>query len=373
MLGDQEASQSPFLRALRLLAAFALLAALVPAALASRSAAAPGSGLERAIEVQDRNSDRLLARGAIVGAGVGLDESGTAEIVVLAERGVRVAETLGGVPVELTVTGAITSAKAAPRKKPDNPGKGNGNGGGNGGGGEGGEEAEPSLSTTDLWPRPVPIGISTGNAKECAAGTIGARVSDGAGGVYALSNNHVYARENAASLGEEILQPGRYDTSCAIAAESHLGTLSDYEELDFEGGANLMDAAIALTPAGTLCVATPSGGYGAPSSTSVEAALGAPVQKFGRTTGLTEGRVVVVNADVEVGYGSGVARFEDQIWVEGRKPFLKSGDSGSLLVSDDVTASPVGLLFAGNSSGKFAVASPIQPILDAFGVTIDSE
>jgi len=371
MLGNQEALQGlARARMVRLLVAVALLAALVAAALAARSSAAVGSGLERAIEVQERNSDRLLARGAIVGAGIGLDESGVAEIVVLAERGVRVAETLGGVPVEVKVTGAIASAKAAPRKKPDNPGKGNGGGGGGEGGGE---EPEPSLSTTDLWPRPVPIGISTGNANECAAGTIGARVSDGAGGVYALSNNHVYARENEASIGEEVLQPGRYDTGCAIAAGSKLGTLSDYEEIDFEGGANLMDAAIALTPAGTLGAATPPGGYGAPSSTPVEATLGAPVQKFGRTSGLTDGRVVVVNADVEVGYSSGVARFEDQIWVEGRKPFLKSGDSGSLLVSDDATASPVGLLFAGNSSGKFAVASPIQPILDAFGVTIDSE
>jgi hypothetical protein len=66
-----------------------------------------------------------------------------------------------------------------------------------------------------------------------------------------------------------------------------------------------------------------------------------------------------------------VALFIGQIIVESGKPFIKNGDSGSLVV--DLENFSVGLVFAGNTSGKLAVANPIQAVLDAFGVdaTID--
>ena len=64
---------------------------------------------------------------------------------------------------------------------------------------------------------------------ECSAGTIGARVIDSVGYVYALSNNHVYALENTASIGSDVLQPGRYDTNCAIDPNDIIGQLSDFE------------------------------------------------------------------------------------------------------------------------------------------------
>ncbi len=46
---------------------------------------------------------------------------------------------------------------------------------------------------------------------------------------------------------------------------------------------------------------------------------------------------------------------------------------GSLLVTNDVNAFPVGLLFAGNSTGQFAVANPIDLALAAVGVTVDGK
>ena len=55
-------------------------------------------------------------------------------------------------------------------------------------------------SATLRYPRPVPIGVSTGLA-DVATGTLGARVTNGAN-VYALSNNHVFAGVNAASIGD---------------------------------------------------------------------------------------------------------------------------------------------------------------------------
>jgi hypothetical protein len=48
--------------------------------------------------------------------------------------------------------------------------------------------------TTAKWPRPVPIGDSTGHST-VSAGAIGARMTDGFN-VFALSNNHVFANIN---------------------------------------------------------------------------------------------------------------------------------------------------------------------------------
>ena len=52
--------------------------------------------------------------------------------------------------------------------------------------------------------------------------------------------------------------------------------------------------------------------------------------------------------------------------------FLKAGDSGSLLVTDP-GRNPVGLLFAGNRSGKLAIANQIEDVLAAFGMTVDGK
>ncbi|MBO1224558.1 MAG: hypothetical protein JYX80_09005 [Candidatus Scalindua sediminis] len=115
----------------------------------------------------------------------------------------------------------------------------------------------------------MPIGVSTGNEDECSSGTIGVRVTDDTDDtdVYALSNNHVYALENAASIDSDVLQPGRFDTDCNIDLDDVIGTLSDFEPIDFSGS-NTIDAAIASTTTSLLGNATPSDGYGTPSPPS---------------------------------------------------------------------------------------------------------
>ena len=91
------------------------------------------------------------------------------------------------------------------------------------------------------------------------------------------------------------------------------------------------------------------------------------VQKYGRTTSLTKGTITAVHATVNVGYDTGSVLFVDQIIVNGsRGAFLKSGDSGSSLVTDP-GRNPLGLLFAGNRSGKMAIANRIDLVLAAFG------
>jgi hypothetical protein len=100
-------------------------------------------------------------------------------------------------------------------------------------------------------------------------------------------------------------------------------------------------------------------------SGTAPAALGMPVRKSGRTTGLTTGEITVIDATVDVGYGIGrTARFEHQ-FLSG--PMSQGGDSGSLLVAGDALLA-VGLLFAG--SNQTTVYNPIQFVLDCLDVDL---
>jgi len=309
------------------------------------------NAFEHVKKVQEKHTARLMAIKGVVGTAVGLDTDDQPEVKVFVEEpGVAgIPKKLDEVSVDVVITGKIYALKP------------------------GGKPPSPSIDPKAWFARPVPIGVSTGNEGQISSGTIGCRVTDGAN-VYALSNNHVYALENNAPIGSKVLQPGRYDTAGYVYnANNVIGTLSAFEGIVFSTSAsNKIDAAIALSDTGKLGNATPSNGYGTPKSSTVSAYVGMPVQKYGRTTALTKGRVYATNATVNVGYSSGTARFVDQIWVYSTGAFIKAGDSGSLLVTDPATK-PVGLLFAGDSSGKWAVANRIDLVLSAFGVTVDGK
>jgi hypothetical protein len=304
---------------------------------------------------QAGHTDALLRIQGVVGTAVGLAEAGPVIKILTEHPGVTgLPRTLDGVPVVVQVTGKLFALP----KPPGTPGKGPG--------GDNGDSIDP----TSRFNRPVPTGVSTGNKDQCSAGTIGARVRNG-NTVYALSNNHVYALENNAPINSEVLQPGRFDSNCANDPNNVIGTLTDYEPIIF-GGLNTIDAAIAISSTADLGNATPGDGYGTPISVIVQASLNQKVQKYGRTTSLTKGRITGIHASVFVGYSSGTALFVDQIIVESNKPVIKAGDSGSLLVTDP-DRNPVGLLFAGNQSGKMAIANRIDFVLNRFNVQIDGE
>lgn len=345
-------------RAWTLVTVLALATGLLAAAAAAQGpSSAPG--LARALAAQERATDALLARPGVVGTAVAIENGRPAVAVLTTRAGVAgLPRTLDGVDVVVRVTGPITALH-------HRPGHGGGPGGGGGGGGGGGTGIDPKAR----FDRPVPIGISTGNEGECSSGTIGARVRSGTT-VYALSNNHVYARENRAPLGSRVLQPGRLDTGCTFDANNVLGTLSAFVPITFSTTAsNRVDAAIAVSDTARLGNSTPSNGYGTPQSATVSAAVGQSVQKYGRTTSLTQGTITMVNATVNVGYSTGTARFVGQVIVESTSSFIQPGDSGSLLVTSN--RNPVGLLFAGSSTGRLAVANRIQDVLNSFGVTVD--
>ena len=311
-----------------------------------------------ALAAQGKHTGRLMADRDVLGTGVGRLSDGRPEVTVFARNAgaaARVPNELDGIPVTVEVTGEITAlpevSNASPRARP-----------GGGGGG--------SIRPTD-FARPAYIGMSTGNALECAAGTIGAKILKG-GAIYALSNNHVYARENAGSQGETIYQPGRYDLNCASGSQYEWATLVPVQNINF-GGNNTVDVALAKLNDGTqLNASTPPNGYGAPNSTTTTATLNMAVQKYGRTTGLTTGVVVGVNVTVRVQYTDGIATFVNQVQIRGDKgAFSKAGDSGSLIVTRNSAKNPVALLFAGGQTSTFA--NPIGAVMQAVGGTIVSQ
>ncbi|MDH3734244.1 MAG: S1 family peptidase, partial [Gemmatimonadota bacterium] len=148
-----------------------------------------------------------------------------------------------------------------------------------------------------------------------------------------------------------------------------IGTLSQFVSINFAGGNNVVDAAIAeVDDASDVTGTAPS--YGAPRTNAITASVGMRVMKHGRTTGFTKGRVQGIGATVNVNYGSaGVARFVGQVIIGGGG-FSQGGDSGSLIVVEKGANArrPVGLLFAGG--GGTTVANPIADVLSALNVSI---
>jgi hypothetical protein len=313
-------------------------------------------GLERAIAAQEAHTDHLLAISGVVGTAVGLAADGQPVVKIYVEHaGVSgLPQMLDGVPVEVEVTGEFVAQTLV---------------------------------------RPSPIGVSSGSERliiyrahlYCTTGTLGARVTDGAGNVYALSNAHVYALQGSktqgtvqtGSTGDRALQPGRVDMTaqaCGSSAEINaavIGNLWAYVPIVFSTTANnTVDAAIAKVDITEVGTATPAGGYGTPSTAIASAALTQAVQKYGRTTGLTKGTVTGLNATVTIGYDVGKARFVKQVIIQGSGgSFSAGGDSGSLIVTQSGNH-PVALLFAGSSTNT--IGNPIDLVLGAFGgVAID--
>ena len=281
-----------------------------------------------AMAAQNRATPELLKRSGIIGTGTSADAQGYPVIVVYTSRpGVAVPATIEGYPTRVNMTGTVI-----PYAKP-------------GGGGT------------------LQMGTSTGNDLECAAGTLGCVVIKG-GNEYFLSNNHVFARENAASNGERIDAPGRYDSHPICDPSPQCATLADFQAISFTSN-NTFDAAIAAPSAGRAYTSVEAGGYD-PSSTVVSPSVGLAVKKTGRTSNLTHANIQAINVTIQVQYSNGgIATFVNQIQTPGS--FIRSGDSGSLMVTE-TGANPVGLCFAGGSGGSFA--NPIGPVLSRFSATV---
>jgi hypothetical protein len=193
--------------------------------------------------------------------------------------------------------------------------------------------------------RPARPGYSIGHYK-ITAGTFGCLVRDTCYPcrTHILSNNHVLANSNAASIGDPILQPGAYDGG-KIPGDV-IARLTRFVPIRF-GSAdryNLVDAALA-TARDQRDVIASIVNIGIPRGT-VEATLGMEVVKSGRTTETTTGKVIGIDVTAAVNYGVGIGYFRNQIMTTNMSA---GGDSGSLLLSRNGREG-TGLLFAGSSA-----------------------
>jgi hypothetical protein len=212
------------------------------------------------------------------------------------------------------------------------------------------------------------FGVSGGNDNDitrafCCSGTLGSLITDGST-QYILSNNHVLARQDQAASGEDISQPGLIDNGCQPATIV----------ADFTGAVplgNNVDCAAAALRTGTMDSTGFIEGIGTISSTITAPAVGLSVIKSGRTTGTTTGMVASTNTSVKVQYqiscGSGkkyTISYTNQVLINSTT-FSAGGDSGSLILTNGTTFSPVALLFAGSSSTT--IANPIGEVLTKLG------
>jgi hypothetical protein len=218
--------------------------------------------------------------------------------------------------------------------------------------------------------RPVRVGVSEGHYL-ITAGTGGVVVLDNVQKLLRLSNNHVYANTNDASLGDRILQPGPYDGG---SAGERVGGLVDFIPIHFDGSPNRVDAAVRGLD-GTESAALMS--IGKKPTGQANASVGMEVMKVGRTTELTHGEIKDVDMTVLVGYGGGKqALFDNQILVAPRGPgrFSAGGDSGSPVFQDNVEGLPwVGLLFAGDESGTTTIVNHAHTVASLLGIALKVE
>ena len=244
--------------------------------------------------------------------------------------------------------------------------------------------------------RPAPGGISIGH-RDITAGTLGCVVKKNGQRVI-LSNNHVLANSNAASIGDAILQPGPHDGG--KFPDDHIANLLEFIPISLSGGIdlpsdcpignsfasllnlfaaatgsrtrlqavriqaedNLVDAAIAK-PLNDADVSDDILDIGAIAG-MVPAELGMAVQKSGRTTEYTTGTIDQVDVTVNVQYGGGqIGRFTDQLLAG---PMSQGGDSGSAVLDNNKNL--VGLLFAG--SDTTTIINRMENVFSALGLSL---
>ena len=312
-------------------------------------------------QAKRQNESRLMRMNNVVAVGIGYKTTGGVRtddlavivsvvsklpLVQLPEKS-RVPQAIAGVPTDVVETGLIFAQQDPTEKM-----------------------------------RPARPGISIGH-HQITAGTFGCLVQRD-GQLYILGNNHVLANSNNAQVGDAILQPGPHDGGTLA---DQIGTLEQFIPVGFglslgcgcspfvllrqllgiakpqvnEPGSNTVDCAIAR-PLSADLVDPDILGIGIPTGVGT-VTLGTPVQKSGRTTGLTSDQITQLDVTVSVTYGTQVAVFRNQLMAGAMS---QGGDSGSAVL--DMDRKVVGLLFAGSTSTT--IMNPIQLVLDALQVQI---
>ena len=227
------------------------------------------------------------------------------------------------------------------------------------------EMGELRLQALTSKVRPINGGFSIGHAN--TTGTFGCLVTERTNGRrLILSNSHVLADSGNARVGDPIFQPGPGEEDSTMEAVARLIAWQPFTY--GETGSNRIDAALA-EPLNQDWFACEIFNIGIPKGI-IAPARGMMVQKSGRTTGHTFGRVKDVNFTTTLFYplpggGEAPVRFRDQVVCS---CYSARGDSGALILDGDCRA--VGLHFCG--SDTLSVFHPITFVLEELGVDLIS-
>lgn len=187
--------------------------------------------------------------------------------------------------------------------------------------------------------RPAMPGCSIGHRDLEGVGTFGllvnkraARASD----VYILSNSHVIALDGLADVGDDVVQPARFD---GAGSGGTIAKLEEWISFDFTKRywPNLVDAAIArVVRAGSNVKNRIREINVVPAAASVRITEGMRVRKVGRTSGYSEGYVINANVRLRAKHmksssTSGLVRYRRQVLCT---HFGMGGDSGSIVLND---------------------------------------
>lgn len=199
--------------------------------------------------------------------------------------------------------------------------------------------------TEQVEPPPLMLGAAVAHQALAARGgygTFGGFASDLESELLlAVSNNHVFANENTAAVGDPLFRVS--NGSCVP-----LGTLRRFVEILAAPMVNDVDAAVGTISRTNVVKRFRTNGVRSP-------AAGLRVKKLGARTGHTTGRIVAVAATATVNYSMGPVNFRRCLRIEGDDgPFSLPGDSGSLVL--DANNAVVGLLFGGEKSGAYSLA-----------------
>jgi hypothetical protein len=336
--------------------------------------------VEQLAEVQARHEAAIMALPGVIGIGTAMSNGQLVVRVLVDEDAAMPAlpSSLEGVPVEVRRT---------PKIRPHD-------------GGGGCPELVPPVPDrpchAEQLPLPTPMGQSTSNGLFCTSCTLGFKVCDPRTRVLGyVTNNHCNPDANGCEngpLGVAHFERGLFDNGCTFGVPP---TADDFVGLRRCGTSerivplapvgNLVD--VAFIRSGILRSSRSVRDVGLVSGSPGTVALGECIRKSGRTSGLTFGRVAMVNATVNVrDYCLGTLQFIDQIVYDADTtcgqcanpgpgavpcPISLGGDSGSPVLKV-ATREIVALNFAGPDDGSFGVGNRVQNVLSELGgLTLD--
>ena len=224
-----------------------------------------------------------------------------------------------------------------------------------------GELSYSSLKEKNL---PLKFGYSIGPSTVKDVGSSGCLVKDCCGNHYILSANHVLSYFDELPIGTPILHPGvkdggKYPDDLIATLSKKISALSTDEDKYL---LNYVDCAIAkitnpsLVSNKIFLIDNIKG--------VADADINLNVKKIGRTTELTTGKVIALDAILKISNINSYEQiYHDQIITT---CMSDKGDSGSILLDDDNNA--IGLLFAKGDS--ISIANSIKAVLTALNVRI---